>query len=712
MLLPSKLKSGEKFKDTVVKRINQIIDYLKTQRLSGDLKTIKINQNTSGITISALPQSASANSGGGSGAVFNFPFKMSFVTNAKEGEETEVNPQYFLSIQEGRVQINDYTNSRSYFVYSGDKKISLSSLGAGQYFVVALIQFQPFGANDAPQEANRYFSSRIFFTSASATTVSTPQTRGIFSIPIGKIKLSTEDGVKKYEVIEQKIIGDFNIDFQALRLPFSVTATFPIADGDFINNINFDDFTFYLNKGNFYFDKKTGFISQQTLSITGASYVYLEVTKDAIGSISVSDTTLEVYDQVNKIYRYLIATIYFDTGTGVVIQQNATSDLTLGQIDTYKILTKDQDTDPKFISDKIDFQDYTEDDYKGLSQYIGKEFRQYEVTVGQTKSKGFNLVPRWLYKNISGFTDGEKQVLTNDKGALKWEKTDDDDEQGKINITVQGSLSGYIDIQSTTDTDQDDNKTTTYTLSFKPQGGGISKYSFLTISATGSLQHWTPNVTGTGVVTFGTTPSVITAPAPSGNITLYALTGVNGSLSWTETLDPQYFGMVKLDPNDSFDYVQNKLTSDSASITTSLSITGNLISIDIQTGYFMSSDDSITFETITEHLDLTVPNLGKIKLTDDGNLGFLQDKLIVDSSIASLLKLEVVGQQLLIKSAIEGSGLLKVENGVVSVLSAPSEKSVLVGDATGFSWMGIADCQSACTPTTSDDPTEQPTDTE
>ena len=66
------------FKTSTVKKINEIIDYLKTQRLSGDMKTIKITQNTSGISISALPQMASGK--GGKGESLDFPFKLSIVT--------------------------------------------------------------------------------------------------------------------------------------------------------------------------------------------------------------------------------------------------------------------------------------------------------------------------------------------------------------------------------------------------------------------------------------------------------------------------------------------------------------------------------------------------------------------------------------------------------------------------------------------------------
>lgn len=48
-MIPSKLQHGENFKTGVVNKINSIIDYLKTQRLVSDNKTIKVNQFTSGV---------------------------------------------------------------------------------------------------------------------------------------------------------------------------------------------------------------------------------------------------------------------------------------------------------------------------------------------------------------------------------------------------------------------------------------------------------------------------------------------------------------------------------------------------------------------------------------------------------------------------------------------------------------------------------------
>lgn len=75
MQLPSKLNHGENFKTGVVNKINSIIDYLKTQRIVGDNKTIKVNQFVSGVGISAITtgtttsMTGSAPTGGGDGVV-------------------------------------------------------------------------------------------------------------------------------------------------------------------------------------------------------------------------------------------------------------------------------------------------------------------------------------------------------------------------------------------------------------------------------------------------------------------------------------------------------------------------------------------------------------------------------------------------------------------------------------------------------------------
>lgn len=59
MLLPSKLQAGQPFKDSIVRTINQIIDFLRANRIVSDGKTIRVNQTAGGITLSATASPAS-----------------------------------------------------------------------------------------------------------------------------------------------------------------------------------------------------------------------------------------------------------------------------------------------------------------------------------------------------------------------------------------------------------------------------------------------------------------------------------------------------------------------------------------------------------------------------------------------------------------------------------------------------------------------------
>lgn len=62
--IPNKLQSGENWKKASINAINQIIDYLKSQRIVGDNKTVSISHGVNGVTITAKPQVASKPQGG------------------------------------------------------------------------------------------------------------------------------------------------------------------------------------------------------------------------------------------------------------------------------------------------------------------------------------------------------------------------------------------------------------------------------------------------------------------------------------------------------------------------------------------------------------------------------------------------------------------------------------------------------------------------
>ena len=74
-MLPQKLMSGMNFKQAVVSKINEILDYLKTQRIVGDGKNIVVNQYTSAVGIQ-LKDTSSNNiiqAGEVSDSFINFP---------------------------------------------------------------------------------------------------------------------------------------------------------------------------------------------------------------------------------------------------------------------------------------------------------------------------------------------------------------------------------------------------------------------------------------------------------------------------------------------------------------------------------------------------------------------------------------------------------------------------------------------------------------
>lgn len=65
-MIPAKLQIGSLFKPSVISKINEIIDYLKTQRIIGDNKTIRVSQYASGVGITSITNPVkSGNDGGG-----------------------------------------------------------------------------------------------------------------------------------------------------------------------------------------------------------------------------------------------------------------------------------------------------------------------------------------------------------------------------------------------------------------------------------------------------------------------------------------------------------------------------------------------------------------------------------------------------------------------------------------------------------------------
>jgi hypothetical protein len=111
------------------------------------------------------------------------------------------------------------------------------------------------------------------------------------------------------------------------------------------------------------------------------------------------------------------------------------------------------------------------------------------------------------------------------------------------------------------------------------------------------------------------------------------------------------------------------------------------------------SDDILSFSN-----DGNLPNpspvkIGgsKVKCTEADTADYLNTKINIDQSIASLITLEKQDNQILIKSALESSGLLAVTNGVITPISTPTSGQFLLSYKNGsFSWIEYSDCENAC----------------
>ena len=156
--------------------------------------------------------------------------------------------------------------------------------------------------------------------------------------------------------------------------------------------------------------------------------------------------------------------------------------------------------------------------------------------------------------------------------------------------------------------------------------------------------------------------------------------------------------VVSVTEDDLPQFLSDKITSASGSLIVDIGENGEgqTVNLEINPEYFFSSDETIFIEATEEGIDLKDTCKTKVQ-EDDESPGYLAEKIDIDPSLEGLITIENTGTQLLLKLAIEGSGLMKIENGQVSVLEAPAGgKYLLACDNGTFSWVEYADCENAC----------------
>ena len=177
MQLPRKLQSGDWFKPSTFRTVNGIIDYLATQRVVGDNQTIKVSQQNTGLTISAIP-----NPYGGSATISAvvLPFKLTVTDN---------NGTQVLAVEKGIVRT---AKTDLIFAYTD---ITLPTAD-GIYNIYGYVQY------------NGSFSNGVFLIDSTKTVANT---RGFYTFKIGTIEVTTVDSVTTYTITEQTAKSDIEI---------------------------------------------------------------------------------------------------------------------------------------------------------------------------------------------------------------------------------------------------------------------------------------------------------------------------------------------------------------------------------------------------------------------------------------------------------------------------------------------------------------------
>ena len=109
--LPEKLRSGDSFKNGVFEKINALIEYCRTHELRGDNRTVRINRNASGITISAIARNHPGTAAGiasGAGRYTGY-FKLALIETDETGEDGEPVRKYSVAIVDGATYDPDQT---------------------------------------------------------------------------------------------------------------------------------------------------------------------------------------------------------------------------------------------------------------------------------------------------------------------------------------------------------------------------------------------------------------------------------------------------------------------------------------------------------------------------------------------------------------------------------------------------------------------------
>ena len=257
--IPEKLQSGQIFKPAAVRAINGIIDYLRSTKIVGDGKTIRVNQTGGGTEITYIPQ-YSATRGGTS--QFNYLFQLSI-------GQADNKP----------VLVVNYVNATSDSdEHHGYRTVSLDSLPKDGVYRVRGMQkpFHKVSESDMYIPSDDYF---IYFTKDDGAGTE-PNIRGTFSFQIGSI-VRTTTTVGEKSVIAYSVTQDCVGSVQFQREPYVAFGAYLVlnrpdfADGAYVEQFNKSDFILRVLGGYVYDENGASHVESVNFQLGTGSAVVL-----------------------------------------------------------------------------------------------------------------------------------------------------------------------------------------------------------------------------------------------------------------------------------------------------------------------------------------------------------------------------------------------------------------------------------------------------
>lgn len=677
MPIPPKLLSGQNFKQATVRTVNNIIDYLKTQRLVSDGKTIKINQLCSGIALSVPSQGASR--GGGGGVQQDFPFKL--YTSIDQNN----NP--VICMQEGRILVQSTQSQPIAYRYEtvpqgggGSTPISAyipvdwSSAQDGNYLIIGVLQA-------VIQSGQLHLQRCCLVTGGSINVQDIPCCEGYFTFYIGTVKKTTVQSESSssssssgspaqytLDVVNNRITSDLIVDGWMQIRPFNVFATINHGQANVIKTAYTDWYvvSMYANNGVVYDDltRQDISVSQQTIYVPSQGNNYLYLVLDAeTGDIQLQWTTTAkdayVYDENDQYIvqkNYQIAQVIIARNE-IGIKQTIDNNIILNESDTYKIKVDNGDVDnqdkaPNYAVSKLygDFgtlQGDTQSEYDG---YIGvyEQANQFSE-----QSDDYALKWKWCYDEIDGYSDSGYWQLNVNSDSLAWEpayrvrvNSSDNSPDYLENKLQQGShiqlttSNGVIGIDATPPNItgvspitvvQDQQSGWDFTISFDDSAFVKSIVNGTCITSSRNGTAVTINVDKACVFQnfsiSGTSPITVSGSGQSWTIG-FNDSGFLKSLSEGTCIDISRSGTnATIGVNKTCIFQNFSITASSP-----LSVSGSGQS------WSLSFDDSGFIKTITSQdgtvspsrsgstVDLSVPDIGKVKVNSLDSLGYLGTK--------------------------------------------------------------------------------------